>query len=371
MIRNKPLLFVQFFLRVLLVLPGIGCRSTPPQSEKTGTVINKGSQTLSSRMFAPDPDAHVIEWIVAVVNNEIILHSELEQEAFVEYQSKPNPAIGSDAGKKKLAELRSTVLNGMIDSMLILQQAQDPTLSALLSQYPPPPYDEVIKKSKELLKAQNRLTDEQLIEAIKGFGLTEKEFEKQLYKRFKVERILSFAVYSKIRVTDEEIRRYYEKVSQHSSIGSLRVHIMDILIPVSANASSSEIESKQKLATDLTKDLKSGLDFQAVAKEYEAKGISPVVDPGFLSIGDLPDALKQVILLMGKNEVQGPIRLDRGFHVIKLLEKRNEDIRPFEEVKEDLRNQLSFQLRDEAQKAWVKQLRRKAYIDIRLDRSWQ
>ena len=70
---------------------------------------------------------------------------------------------------------------------------------------------------------------------------------------------------------------------------------------------------------------------------------------------------------MGKNEIGGLLRTERGFHIIKWVEKRNADIKPFEEAKEGLRNQLFEKRKESAIESWIKELRRKSYIEVKLE----
>lgn len=349
----------------VLILQESGCRSAPD----IATLNEKGESSKSriEHSTKSNPNARVIEWIVAVVNQEIILHSDLEQAVLSKYKSEPNPPIDSEAGRKRFTELRPKVLQEMIDQMLILQQSEDPNIIAILRQFPGPPYEKVIGDYKELIKKENHLTDEQFSQALKESGITEVEWQKNIYKQYRLSQILNITVDSRLQVTDEEVRLEYDQKTKQAGVGDLKVHLLHLLIPITSNASTSEMEDKQRLATELTRKLQAGQDFQALAKEYQEQGIPKEVDVGFVSLADLPNELKQTIPLMIKNEIRGPLRSERGFHIIKFLEKKNEDVRPFEEAKEDIRKELLNRRRETAITSWVHGLRRKSYIDIRLN----
>jgi parvulin-like peptidyl-prolyl isomerase len=64
--------------------------------------------------------------------------------------------------------------------------------------------------------------------------------------------------------------------------------------------------------------------------------------------------------------VRGPVRAARGFHVMKVLDRKDEGIRPLAQVKEQLRQQLYQQELEKATKTWLGEIRKKAHIELRL-----
>ena len=69
---------------------------------------------------------------------------------------------------------------------------------------------------------------------------------------------------------------------------------------------------------------------------------------------------------MEPSDVRGPIRTDRGWVVLQLVERKSGDLKPYEEIKEQLRKQLYDQQVEKAQQSWLRELRKKAHVDIRL-----
>ena len=60
-----------------------------------------------------------------------------------------------------------------------------------------------------------------------------------------------------------------------------------------------------------------------------------------------------------------PIRTDRGWVILQMVERKSGDIKPYEEIKEHLRKQLYDQQVEKAQQSWLRELRKKAHVDIR------
>jgi parvulin-like peptidyl-prolyl isomerase len=64
--------------------------------------------------------------------------------------------------------------------------------------------------------------------------------------------------------------------------------------------------------------------------------------------------------------VRGPVRADRGFHVIKLVAKRTKEAKPFTEVQDEIRVRLRQREMERQTKIYLGELRKKILVDIRL-----
>ena len=72
------------------------------------------------------------------------------------------------------------------------------------------------------------------------------------------------------------------------------------------------------------------------------------------------------VFAMKKDEVKGPLKTSRGFHLIKLLDKKETSARSLDEVKNQLHNQIYAEKLEKATKAWLNELKKRSHIDIRL-----
>jgi len=89
-------------------------------------------------------------------------------------------------------------------------------------------------------------------------------------------------------------------------------------------------------------------------------------DLGWVGKGVLVDALDEAMAAMEPNDIRGPIRTERGWVVLQLVERKSGDLRPYEEIKEQLRKQLYDQQVEKAQQSWLRELRKKSHVDVRL-----
>jgi parvulin-like peptidyl-prolyl isomerase len=87
---------------------------------------------------------------------------------------------------------------------------------------------------------------------------------------------------------------------------------------------------------------------------------------GYVRLGDTLPQIQKAIEGLAPGQVSEPIPSPVGMHIIRVDDRKAAQYRPFEEVKEDIRNAV-FQLKtEEAYQGWIKDLKDKAYIEIRL-----
>ena len=79
----------------------------------------------------------------------------------------------------------------------------------------------------------------------------------------------------------------------------------------------------------------------------------------------LPKAIEELVFAMKVGEIRGPVRADRGFHVIKLVERKAKDAKPLAEVKDDIRIQLRQKEMERQTKTYLAELRKKSLVDVR------
>ncbi len=143
-----------------------------------------------------------------------------------------------------------------------------------------------------------------------------------------------------------------------------QTHARHILIRV--NELTSEADARTKI--DRLKDrIDSGAKFEDIAKLNSEDGSAAKGgDLGWLSPGDTVPEFQDAMNKLAVNEISAPVRSPFGWHIIQVLERRKQDITAERERAEA---QLAIRQRkgDEAFQAWVREVRDRAYVEIRLD----
>jgi peptidyl-prolyl cis-trans isomerase SurA len=300
--------------------------------------------------------ARVVEKIAAVVGDEVVLSSEVEQHAgpfMQQISSITNPTERA----ARAASLRREVLDRLIDEHLIEQQATELKLSVS---------SEDIDRTIEEIKKEHGLTDAQLAEELRGQAMDMKSYRVMLKEQIKRMRVINIAVGSKVTVSDGDVQGYYDR---HMKSGeNTQVRASHIFIAIPENADTATVLGKEAMAKKLLNRVKAGEDFAVLAKEFSEDPATRAEggDLGYFGRDMLPKPIEEMVFSMSVGEVRGPVRADRGFHVIKLIDKRAKDVKPLADVREEIRGQLRQKEMERQTKNYLADLRKKTLVDVRM-----
>jgi parvulin-like peptidyl-prolyl isomerase len=180
-------------------------------------------------------------------------------------------------------------------------------------------------------------------------------------------KVLNVQVRSRVSVREDEIKALYQQNLRSLGVET-RVrarHIFLRMLP----ADSAERRARAKaLAQELLQKIEAGEAFAELARRYSEDALTREDggDLGFFGRGTLPPNVEDEVFAMQAGEVRGPIRSGRGLHLIELVERRDSGARPYEQVQDQLRNQLYNQKMERATKAWIGEVRKRSYIDTKL-----
>jgi len=144
---------------------------------------------------------------------------------------------------------------------------------------------------------------------------------------------------SNIEVTEEELQQHFEN-SSFRFLQEEKRQAQHILIPFGDDEISSN-----NLAMELTKRAQSGESFDDLAKQYSQDGgtASRGGDLGMLLKSQLPGGLSETVFSIEEGEVEGPLKTDFGFHVIKLMSIEMGGSLPMDSVRSELEAEMKLQ----------------------------
>ncbi len=289
--------------------------------------------------------AVIVDRIVAVVNDEVITLSELDEAAAPLYQ-RYLPGVENPVKKEELIkEIRQKVLRQMIDDLLVAQEVK--RLGIKVS-------DEEIDHFIENLKRQNGLSDEKLAEMVRAQGLTMEEYRQRVAEQIKRIKLIQAQVRGRLVITEEEMKAYYQK---HYLPSAKTKYELAAIIVQGGGAEKKAQEAYQKL--------RAGEDFSRVAEEYSAvKGSGQGL--GAFSLDELSPEVREVIKSLKPGEFSPPVKVGNTWQIYLLLGVRSEGAKPFAEVKPEIQQKLYQERVDQLFQNWLKELREKSYIRILL-----
>ena len=300
-------------------------------------------------------EARVVEKIVAVVGDAVILQSEIEEKAA--------PFLRQIAGITNQQEraaraeaLRREVLDRLIDDELIAHQGREMKITIAADE---------VDRMVDQIKRENNLDDKQLADALAGQNMSMASYRQDVKRQILRYRVLQMAVGSKTQISDREIEAYYER---HMKASDAEVRASHIFVAIPADADTGTLLERQQLAESLRKRAEAGENFAELAKKYseDAATRDEGGDLGFFGKDLLPKPIEEVVFTMKVGEVRGPVRADKGFHVIKLADRREKPAKPLAEAAEEIRGRLRQKHVEKETKSFLTELRSRVLVDIRM-----
>ncbi|HEY0268033.1 MAG TPA: peptidylprolyl isomerase [Methyloradius sp.] len=143
-----------------------------------------------------------------------------------------------------------------------------------------------------------------------------------------------------------------------------QTHARHILIKLTEVVSESDAKHRMD---DIKERLDNGGSFADLARQYSEDGsASNGGDLGWLNPGDTVPEFEKAMNELKDNEISQPIRTPFGWHIIQVLERRNQDMSK-ESARLKARQEIRTRKADEAYQDWVRELRDRAFVEIRLE----
>jgi peptidyl-prolyl cis-trans isomerase SurA len=247
-----------------------------------------------------------IDRIVAVVNDDVILQSELNEAVRAvqqQYASQPGQLPPADV-------LQKQVLDRLVLNRLQIQKAQDQGIHVS---------DADVDQAVNGVAQQNKMTADQLRAAVERDGGSFAAFRQQLADQITVQRLHQSVIQDSVSVTDSEVTNLLSSPSYKAG----EVHLAHIQISTPSGADAAAIQATQAKAEAAVAALKGGMDFNAAAIRYsDASDALEGGDLGWRRMDAIPPAFTDTIASMKDGEVSPALRGPTGFNIIKLIGQR-------------------------------------------------
>lgn len=292
--------------------------------------------------------AEVVDRIVANVNGEIILLSDVRRQitAMRSFIGRPG------APAQNVSEFDA--LMSMVDEKIILRHAKEANVAIK---------DSEVDQTIEQIKSGNNIEDSALEEALKAQGMTIAEYREKLKGQMAIQRVTSMEI-GGVNVSDDEVRSAYRRSAKDfMEPGRVRLsHIVALAKEEDQTARTALAEAKVMAAL---KEIRGGADFAEKAKKVSEDGTAESGgDLGWFTPGKMLPVFEETAFSMKKGEVAGPIRTQHGFHIIKLTDREEPRQKPFEEVSTKIHEKLASEAFARKRNTWLEKLRAQAYVEF-------
>ena len=259
--------------------------------------------------------SQLVDEVVAIVNSSVITRRELldradDIESQLRQANRPVPAR---------ADLLGEVLERLVMERVQTQAAQEAGIKVT---------DQEVDRAIESVAQQNKMSVTDLRSQVERTGMTWTKYRDELRKQVQVIRLREREVDSKIQVYDGEIDNYLAANgapgTAAAATGPTEYNVAQILVRVPDDASEAQKAALRAKAEGLLKQAQGGADFAELAQASDAPEAAKGGSLGFREIGRLPALFANAVLDLQVGGVAPQvIESANGFHVLKLLAKRN------------------------------------------------
>ena len=312
------------------------------------------AQTLTSGT----PGAVVLQRILVKVNGGLITQTDLEEAQIAILRVRPVPPQTDAELQQVLQDITPEVIANAIDQELLVQRGRD--MGYALS-------DEQFEEILEGIKDENDMNDEQLMSALElEQGMTLAQLRSVMEKQMLAGQVQQDQVLRRVKMTDTEAREYYEAHLEEFSEPAT-VTLREILIAVPAEGGGFNVSrdnQAQATADAVFARVLGGEDFeQGVSEASDAASRTNGGLIGPIALGDLAEAVRLRIESLEDGEIGGVERTPSGYQILKLETATEPAPTPFDQVRDQIVDNVYNERRLEALNTYLDTLRSEAIIE--------
>jgi len=254
-------------------------------------------------------DIETLDSIVAVVNEDVILLSELD-----DFLRKIIQQLRARSTRlPPLEVLQRQALERMIVRRLQLQVATQTGVRV---------DDDTLNKAIKRIAQQNRMSIEELRSTLERDGMDYSGFRQQIRDEITLVRLKQRQINSKVRISDQEISDYL-KGQNMKQTANVQYNYSHILVALPEAASPEQISEKRAAAEAIHTRLTAGENFAelAVSMSNGRKALEGGAQ-GWNSAEQIPALFASTLSAMQAGDTSDIIQSYSGFHIIKLNEIR-------------------------------------------------
>jgi peptidyl-prolyl cis-trans isomerase SurA len=255
------------------------------------------------------------DYIVAVVNSEPITNNDVQLlKLRIERQLPPG------APKPDPKTLTQQALDQLINEKAQLQQARDNGIRV---------DDADVEQTEQSIARQNQITRDELIKRVASEGLSAIAFREQLRNQLMISRLRERDVENRARVSDTEVEQYIlNQQGGKPAAAAIDLNLAMILVAVPENASDKEVAELQAKAQQISQRAKNGESFATLATNFSQaadKGANGG-EMGLRPADRYPTLFVESTQSLMRGDVSAPVRSGAGFHILKVLEKKQSEM---------------------------------------------
>jgi len=297
--------------------------------------------------------AEITNRLVAFINNDVITLYELEKK-IGEMTGKTSDDIKAQ-DEQQYIEIRREILEELINEKVAQTKIQELGIKITEGE---------IDSYIEDIKTANQFTQEELIDQLKTQGLTYERFREKVKEDQERDQLINYEVKSKTIVMEDQVIKYYqEHMEDYKTEGE--VYLAGIFLMQNDPDNDEESAELIKKAELILSRLKKGEDFSILAKEFsQGPGAEEGGDLGAFKISQIDKDRLDILDKLPEGGVSDLIKKEDNIQIIKLIKRDGGEIRPIEEVRDEIYEKLYSEEINSRYTSWLKELRENSFTKI-------
>ncbi len=257
-------------------------------------------------LFCQQLIAKAMDRIVAIVEDDVILYSELNREM----ETVMSKISAADPNKPPESFIQKQVLERLIINKIQRQIAERSGIRV---------NNEMLNQAIKDIAKRNNMTIQQFQEELSKQNISYPSFSESVRSEIIVNQLRAREIGERVKVTDREVTHFLETQGDVERNKS-QYHLGHILIALPKGASSKEIQAARTKAEGLVVKLRKGEGFNQVAIESSDGGRAlKGGDLGWRKLAEVPTIFTDDVTKLDEGDIAEPIRSPSGFHIIKML----------------------------------------------------
>lgn len=282
--------------------------------------MNKLSGILLTFLITASAGAEVLDRVVAVVDKEIILLSELESQIQL-YALQNRTEIRNES---QLDSLRIEFLDRMIEDKVLLVEARRDTTIEVSNKEVEEALESQVKSIKGQFPSEDDFREQLRAEGLTLTGLKE-QYRDEIYKQLLKEKLIQSKL-ARILVSTGDVKNFYEENIDNLPEKPAGIRMSHILISIQPGAST--VDSLYNYAQLIRDKAEGGEDFALLAKAYsdDPSGKNGG-DLGWFARGEMVPEFEKAAFGLQLGRISEVVRSQFGFHVIKATGRKGDKVR--------------------------------------------
>jgi len=311
----------------------------------------------ASAFGAAAADVHIVEEIVAKVNNEVItrgelLHARQEIEAELRQQGQTGAKL-----QQAVQERTADALREQIDRLLLVQKAKDLNINV----------DSEINKRLAAMQVQSKITDPDKFHDFirEQMGVPFEDFKQEAKNQILTQRVISEEIGSRINVPDAEKRKYYD-AHKNDFMRDEEVFTQKIFISTEGKT-PDQLAAAERKAKELVARARKGEKFGDLAAT-NSDDLETARNYGEMPPFKRGQFLKQIddiLFREKKGYITDPIRIPDGFVIFRIEERHEKGLATYEEVENEINEKLIMPQMNAKVREYLTKLRQEAFLEIK------